>query len=111
MSMDAAVVAEWADQFGSLCDRLAECFGRRDLRRRARGYLRGLLGRMGRKNMWQLAEYLGDETPHGLQRLLDRAVWNADAVRDVLVGYARSRPVRRPSPDLGAGRRSLRIGQ
>lgn len=89
MSMDAMVVTEWADQFGSLCDRLAGCFGRRDLRRRVRGYLRGLLGRVSRKNMWQLAEYLGDETPHGLQRLLDRAVWNADTVRDVLVGYAR----------------------
>ena len=89
MNMDAAVVAGWADQFGSLCDRLAGCFWRRDLRRRAQEYLRGLLGRLDRKNMWQLAEYLGDETPHGLQRLLDRAVWSADAVRDVLVSYAR----------------------
>ncbi|NIA21729.1 MAG: hypothetical protein GWP05_07145 [Anaerolineaceae bacterium] len=52
------------------------------------GYVHGLLGRLDRKNMWQLAEYLGDATPHGLQRLLDRAVWNADTVRDVLVGYA-----------------------
>ena len=89
MDMDAAAVSGWADQFDSLCSRLVGCFGRRDLRRRARGYLRGLLGRVDRKNMWQLAEYLGDETPHGLQRLLDRAVWSADAVRDVLAGYAR----------------------
>jgi len=88
MSMDAAVVSGWADQLDSLYSRLTGCFGRRDLRRRARGYLRGLLGHVDRKNMWQLAEYLGDDTPHGLQRLLDRAVWSADAVRDVLVGYA-----------------------
>ena len=89
MSMDAVVADRWADQFGALCDRLRECFGRRDLRRRARGYLHGLLGRVGRKNMWQLAEHIGDATPHGLQRLLDRAVWSADAVRDALIAYAR----------------------
>jgi len=89
MSMDAAAVSGWADQFDSLCSRLVGCFRRRDLRRRAKGYLRGLLGRVDRKNMWQLAEYLGDETPHGLQRLLDRAVWSAEAVRDVVAGYAR----------------------
>jgi SRSO17 transposase len=35
-----------------------------------------------------LAEYLGDATPHGLQRLLDRASWDADAVRDELMRYA-----------------------
>ena len=89
MSMDAAAVSGWAEKFGELCRRVATCFGRKDLRRRAEGYVHGLLGRVDRKNMWQLAEYLGDETPHGLQRLLDRAVWSADDVRDLLVGYAR----------------------
>ncbi len=74
MSMDAAAVSGWAEKFVQLCRRVATCFGRKDLRRRAEGYVHGLLGRVDRKNMWQLAEYLGDETPHGLQRLLDRAV-------------------------------------
>ena len=89
MAMDAAVAARWAQRFEGLWGRLRGCFFRRDLRRRAKGYLRGLLGRVDRKNMWQLAEHIGDATPHGLQRLLDRAVWNADEVRDVLVAYAR----------------------
>ena len=89
MSMDAAVVSGWTEKFGQLCRQVATCFGRKDLRRRAEGYLHGLLGRVERKNMWQLAEYLGDQTPHGLQRLLDRAVWSADDVRDLLVVYAR----------------------
>lgn len=89
MVMDVAVAAGWAERFEGLWGRLRGCFFRRDLRRRAKGYLHGLLGRVDRKNMWQLAEHIGDATPHGLQRLLDRAVWSADEVRDVLVGYAR----------------------
>jgi hypothetical protein len=32
-----------------------------------RDYVRGLLGPVGRKNGWQLAEYAGHSTPHGLQ--------------------------------------------
>ena len=88
MSTDATVVQGWAGEFEALCERFAGCFRRRDLRRRAGSYIRGLLGRMHRKNAWQLAEYLGDATPHGLQRLLDRATWNADAVRDELIHYS-----------------------
>jgi SRSO17 transposase len=100
MSMDAAAVSGWAEKFGELCRRVATCFGRRDLRRRAEGYVHGLLGRVDRKNMWQLAEYLGDETPHGLQRLLDRAVWSADDVRGVLVGYAREHLLAEDEPGV-----------
>ncbi len=51
--------------------------------------MRGLLGPVQRKNGWQLAEHVGDATPHGVQRLLDRARWDADQVRDELVRYAR----------------------
>src|SRR5690606_23803207 len=43
-----------------------------------------------RKNGWQVAEYLGDAKPYGVQRLLGRSHWSADAARDVLSGYARS---------------------
>jgi SRSO17 transposase len=80
-------VAAWTARFGELCRRLAPRFSRKDLRRRAEGYLRGLLGRVERKNAWQLAEAVGDATPHGIQRLMGRARWDADAVRDDLRGY------------------------
>jgi SRSO17 transposase len=40
-----------------------------------------------RKNSWQLAESIGDATPYGIQRLLGRARWDADAVRDDLQKY------------------------
>ena len=77
----------WNSQFDQLLSRLATRFVRKDLRLRAEGYLRGLMGRVERKNSWQLAEAVGDATPHGIQRLLGRARWNADAVRDDLRSY------------------------
>ncbi len=80
-------LAAWPERFDDLARRVAPRFGRKDLRRRAEAYLRGLLGRVERKNSWQLAEALGDATPHGVQRLLGRARWDADAVRDDLRGY------------------------
>ena len=80
-------IAGWDARFDELAERLAPRFARRDLRRRAVGYLRGLMGRVERKNSWQLAEAAGDATPHGLQRLLGRARWDADAVRDDLRAY------------------------
>ncbi len=45
------------------------------------------MGRVERKNSWQLAEASGNATPHGIQRLLGRANWDADAVRDDLRAY------------------------
>jgi len=36
-------------------------------------YLRGLLGNVGRRNGWQLAEHAGERTPDEMQRLLDTA--------------------------------------
>ncbi|MEU9663875.1 IS701 family transposase [Streptomyces chartreusis] len=43
-----------------------------------RDYVRALLGPVGRKNGWQLAEYAGHRTPDGLQRLLNRAAYAAE---------------------------------
>jgi SRSO17 transposase len=50
-------------------------------------YLRGLLGNVGRKNGWQLAEHAGEATPDGMQRLLATADWDPDLIRDDLRGY------------------------
>jgi SRSO17 transposase len=67
--------------------RIAPHFRRREARERARRYLQGLLGRMERKNGWQLAEALGEAGPQGMQRLLNAADWDAEAVRDDLRSY------------------------
>jgi SRSO17 transposase len=82
-------VASWADEVGVVGDRIGRHFTRSEPRRRAVGYVRGLLGGTERKNGWQLAEHLGDPTPDGVQHLLARADWDADAVRDDLLDYVR----------------------
>ena len=89
VQVDVDLVAQWGTEFEKLWESIGSCFFRHDLRGRAKGYVRGLLGRMERKNCWQMAEYLGNATPHPVQRLLDRAVWNADDVRNELLQYAR----------------------
>jgi hypothetical protein len=80
---DLTVLAVVNDLF----PRIGHRFGRADLRRRRCDYVRALLGPVGRKNGWQLAEHAGHRTPDGLQRLLNGAAWNADDVRDDLQTY------------------------
>jgi SRSO17 transposase len=67
--------------------RLAPLFTRSEARSRALAYVAGLLSPAERKNGWQLAEITGDTTPYGFQHLLGRAVWQPDALRDVLRTY------------------------
>jgi SRSO17 transposase len=84
----AAAVQDWATELDTVGERLGRYFSRAEPRRRAVEYLRGLLSDVERKNGWQLAERLGDPTPYGVQHLLGRADWDADAVRDDLTRYA-----------------------
>jgi SRSO17 transposase len=63
----------WAAGLETLHARIAPRFARAELRRRVLAYLRGLLGNVGRKNSWQLAEHTGERTPDGMQRLLATA--------------------------------------
>lgn len=46
-----------------------------------------MLGSVGRKNSWHRAEHLGHDKPLGIQRLLSRASWDADVLRDELFRY------------------------
>jgi SRSO17 transposase len=80
-------VREWLLWLTEVERRLRPHFSRRDLRRRAWAYLRGLLSPVERKNGWQVAEVNGDATPYGVQHLLGRATWDAEAVRDELCPY------------------------
>ncbi|MGW3852402.1 IS701 family transposase [Streptomyces fagopyri] len=68
-------------------DRIAGRFTRVEPRRRTRKFVLGLLSDLPRKNCWTLAEHAGDATPYGLQHLLSRAKWDADAVRDDLRSF------------------------
>jgi SRSO17 transposase len=80
-------VERWGDGLEGLHSRLGPRFARAEPRRRALAYLRGLLSPVERKNGWQLAEQAGEATPDGMQHLLARADWDADAVRDDLRAY------------------------
>jgi SRSO17 transposase len=73
--------------FDDLMSRIAGRFGRVEPRRRARSFVLGLLAELPRKNCWSIAEHAGDASPDGMQHLLGRARWDADAVRDDLRDY------------------------
>jgi SRSO17 transposase len=49
--------------------------------------MQGLVSGLDRKNCWTIAEHRGQATPDGLQHLLARAKWDAEAVRDDLRAY------------------------
>ncbi|OHV56746.1 hypothetical protein BCD48_43640 [Pseudofrankia sp. BMG5.36] len=55
-----------------------------ETRRRVGSFLLGLVAGLARTNCWTLAEHADEATPDGMQRLLGRAVWDADAVREDL---------------------------
>ncbi|MFG3423295.1 IS701 family transposase [Micromonospora sp. NPDC048063] len=59
-------------------------FGRVEPRRAAGEFVTALLSDLEVKTCWQLAEQAGHVRPDAMQRLLYRAVWDADAVRDDL---------------------------
>ena len=80
-------VLGWEAGLQGLHARIAPRFSRSESRQRVLAYLKGLLGSVERKNGWQLAEYAGNATPDGVQRLLGVYHWDADLVRDDLREY------------------------
>jgi SRSO17 transposase len=81
------VVESWEAGLQDLFARIAGRFYRIEPRRRAFGYVRGLLSPLERKNGWTLAEQCGDRSPNALQEMLYSPCWDPDAVRDDLRGY------------------------
>jgi SRSO17 transposase len=80
-------LAAWRAGFDDVFARIAGRFAQACSRKRARAYLLGLLSRSERKNGWTIAEFAGDATPDGMQRLLNFYSWSADEVRDDLREY------------------------
>ena len=81
-TVDRKMVRSWTEALEAVNECLSEHFARSEVRQRAQDYLRGLLSETERKNGWQLAEVAANATPYGIQHLLGRANWDADAVRD-----------------------------
>ncbi len=78
------VVAAELDRVHEL---IASRFGRAEPRARVREYVSELVAGLERKNGWTLAERAGEVGPDGMQRLLRRADWDVDCVRDDVRGY------------------------
>ncbi len=70
-----------------MLDRIAPRFSRYEPLRHAGELMAGMASGLDRKNCWTIAEHRGSVTPDGLQHLLARAKWDADAVRDDLRDY------------------------
>ena len=79
--------AAWSESFNEMFARVAGVFGNAAVRRHGRAYLLGLLSHAERKNSWYLAEFAGDASPDGMQRLLNFSPWDQDACRDALRSY------------------------
>lgn len=76
-----------AAELDRLHERVASRFGRSEPRVRVREYVSGLVAGLERKNGWTLAERAGEAGPDGMQRLLRRADWDVDGVRDDVRDY------------------------
>src|ERR671919_2214860 len=85
--VEPPAIAGWSKALGKLHRRIGQRFARSEARERVKRYLLGLLGRVERKNGWHMAEAIGERDPQGVQRLLNTAKWDADAVRDDLWEY------------------------
>ena len=74
--------AQWRRTIDLVIDSFAGRFCRVEPRRAAAGFVTGLLTDLEIKTCWQVAEQAGHARPDAMQRLLYRAKWDADAVRD-----------------------------
>jgi len=81
------VVRLVAAELDQVHERIAGRFARAEPRARVREYLSGLVAGLERKNGWTLAERAGEVSPDGMQRLLRRADWDIDGIRDDVRDY------------------------
>lgn len=84
---EEAVLQQAIEELTQVQERIGPHFRRAEARARAGHLVRALLAPMERKNGWQLAEEMGERSPHGPQRLLAEADWDEEAVRDELRTY------------------------
>src|SRR6266487_5289076 len=84
---ERSVISQGANVLAELSGRIGSHFRRAEVRKRVGRYLHGLFASVERKNGWQMAEELGEANAHGVQRLLEEADWDEEAVCDELRTY------------------------
>ena len=77
-------LSQWYHRLHLLHLRVGPRFARPEVRQRVLLYLQAILSDLPRKNGWQIAEQARQASPDGMQRLLSRAVWDENGVRDDL---------------------------
>src|SRR6266849_2466933 len=80
-------IGSWPLALIHLHERLAPYFARSEPRQHALLYLQAIISEIPRKNSWQIAEHAKQARPYGMQRLLSRAVWDDEGVRNELRAY------------------------
>jgi SRSO17 transposase len=80
-------ISQSVQALAELVGRIGPHFRRSEVRKRVGRYLQGLFASVERKNGWQMAEELGEANAHGVQRLLEEADWDEEAVCDELRTY------------------------
>ena len=78
------LIGSWVRNLFLLHQGLRPLFARPEVHHHALLYLQALLSDIPRKNGWQIAEQAREAHPYGIQRLLSRAVWDEDSLRDFL---------------------------
>src|SRR5712692_1611293 len=79
-----STIGTWVMSLHHVHQRLRPFFSRPEALQHALLYLQAVLSDIPRKNGWQIAEQARQARPYGMQRLLSRAVWDEDSVRDDL---------------------------
>src|SRR5258708_16044072 len=82
-----SLISSWREKLNRVVERMARHFRRSEPRERAQQYMVGLLSNAERKNSWQVAEITHEAGPQRMQRLLNAADWDVEAVRDELGQY------------------------
>ncbi len=78
----------WDDELVDVLARTRSLFYRKESKKHAEQYIRGLLSTLERKNGWTIAQHAGELEPKALQRFLNLSPWDADALRDRNRDYA-----------------------
>lgn len=89
--MEDVNLARWSAEFEDLMGRIGPRFARSEPRERVRDYIAGLVSGLQRKNSWWIAEHAGKSGPDGMQRLLRKARFDVEAIRDDLTDYVAER--------------------
>ncbi len=75
-------ISGWLQSLHRLHQRLSPRFARPEVRQQVLLSLKAIRSSIPRKNGWQIAEHARQLRPYGMQRVLSRAVWDEEGIRD-----------------------------